>query len=189
MRRGYRPSRGEAIRAFCCECMGNYADGKQDCEHVRCPLYSKHKFRKLKPDLSWFFGPWSNHEIQRNAMGATQEKYLIYKLGSSLRVGYPQICKAKCYECCGNFVGGMPRDDCGITECPIYYWMPYRTGLPTFNWMFDLAYTNRHLQRAIVAGLVKETKYSRVVDRDRYIQAVLPWTGEPQGKRIRRIII
>jgi hypothetical protein len=29
----------QQCKAFCCECMGFYADGMHDCETPRCPLY------------------------------------------------------------------------------------------------------------------------------------------------------
>ena len=44
----------KAILTQCWECMGYYTDGKQDCENVRCPLYSYMPYRKLEPDLGKF---------------------------------------------------------------------------------------------------------------------------------------
>lgn len=32
--------------------------------------------------------------------------------------------RAKCYECMGYYADGAV--DCGIQDCPIYPWMPYR---------------------------------------------------------------
>jgi hypothetical protein len=32
--------------------------------------------------------------------------------------------KAKCYDCMGGFTDG--KQDCQITACPLYPWMPYR---------------------------------------------------------------
>jgi len=29
----------QSVLAKCCECMGNYADGKEDCRVEDCPLY------------------------------------------------------------------------------------------------------------------------------------------------------
>ena len=47
-----------AIELQCHECMGNYADSRQDCECVRCPLYQWMPYRKKEPDLSCFaFNP------------------------------------------------------------------------------------------------------------------------------------
>ena len=46
-------TRKNAIDAQCHECLGHYADGKQDCECVRCPLYPFMPYAKMAPDLSW----------------------------------------------------------------------------------------------------------------------------------------
>jgi hypothetical protein len=46
-------TRKNAIEAQCHECLGYYQDGKQDCECVRCPLYSFMPYAKMEPDLSW----------------------------------------------------------------------------------------------------------------------------------------
>ncbi len=32
--------------------------------------------------------------------------------------------RAKCYECMGFYIDGA--GDCGIQDCPIHPWMPYR---------------------------------------------------------------
>lgn len=34
--------------------------------------------------------------------------------------------KAKCYDCMGWYSDG--RQDCKITKCPLYPWMPYKEG-------------------------------------------------------------
>jgi hypothetical protein len=36
---GHRLYASKAIRAFCYDCMGWYADGKKDCQQENCPLY------------------------------------------------------------------------------------------------------------------------------------------------------
>jgi hypothetical protein len=46
-------TRKQAMEYACHECLGYYADGKQDCECVRCPLYSFMKYAKKEPDLSF----------------------------------------------------------------------------------------------------------------------------------------
>lgn len=35
-----------------------------------------------------------------------------------------QAIQAKCFECMNRYIDG--RDDCRITVCPLYPWMPYR---------------------------------------------------------------
>ena len=49
-----KPSHKEMILHHCHQCLGYYADGKQDCENTRCPLYSAMPYRKMEPDL-WLF--------------------------------------------------------------------------------------------------------------------------------------
>jgi hypothetical protein len=49
-----KPTRKQAIEYQCHECMGNYADGKIDCECVRCPLYTYMPYRRLEPELGVF---------------------------------------------------------------------------------------------------------------------------------------
>ena len=39
-------TRGEAILAKCCDCMGYYADGMNDCEVPTCPLYTWMPYKK-----------------------------------------------------------------------------------------------------------------------------------------------
>lgn len=53
-----KPTRKEAIATQCWHCMGYYADGRQDCECVRCPLYEFMPYRKLQPNYDLFaFNP------------------------------------------------------------------------------------------------------------------------------------
>lgn len=37
------------VRAKCAECMGDYADGRLDCEIPECPLYPRMPYREKKP--------------------------------------------------------------------------------------------------------------------------------------------
>lgn len=46
-------TRGNAILAKCHDCTGYYADGKVDCEVVKCPLYTYMPYRAQEPDISW----------------------------------------------------------------------------------------------------------------------------------------
>lgn len=41
-------TRRQAIYAKCYDCMGRYADGKNDCDVSRCPLYSYMPYRGKK---------------------------------------------------------------------------------------------------------------------------------------------
>ena len=47
-------SPGQAIKAKCADCMGNYSDGRLSCETPECPLwpwmpYNPHKKRRSNP--------------------------------------------------------------------------------------------------------------------------------------------
>jgi len=48
----------------------------------------------------------------------------LFRHEAGERLTKNQMCKAKCYDCCGGFVDG--RIDCLIPECPLYPQMPYR---------------------------------------------------------------
>lgn len=41
--------------------------------------------------------------------------------------------KMKCHDCCGEYFDG--RDDCEVTRCPLYSWMPYRKKQPILDWV------------------------------------------------------
>ena len=43
---GKKLTKAQAIKAYCYDCMGFYADGRQDCEMPTCPLYPFMPFRK-----------------------------------------------------------------------------------------------------------------------------------------------
>jgi len=42
---GKRLTRGAAILAKCCDCMGYYQDGRTDCRVTACPLYEFMPYR------------------------------------------------------------------------------------------------------------------------------------------------
>jgi len=51
-------TRKNAILLQCWECMGHYADGKQDCENRTCALYPFMPYKKKKPKLKlYLFSP------------------------------------------------------------------------------------------------------------------------------------
>lgn len=37
---GKELTRKEAMLAFCADCMGEYEDGRMDCENYKCPMYA-----------------------------------------------------------------------------------------------------------------------------------------------------
>jgi hypothetical protein len=190
---GYRITRSEALKAFCCECTGNYGDGRNDCEHQHCEFYSKHRYRKLQPNYDWVFKPWAQHELKQMSLGMTKQEYLYHKYGNPIRISISHIFKAMCFRCNAYFQGGAKREDCGNVDCPIYYWMPYRQGIPTLNWMFDLDYSDKHNQRAIIEGYVIRGKTQIIIDRQRYIEDHFTWNGPrpkfilPPRRKVRKI--
>ncbi len=48
------PTRKKAIELKCHDCMGNYYDGKMECQNSRCPLYAFMPYKKGEPNLSVF---------------------------------------------------------------------------------------------------------------------------------------
>lgn len=41
-------TRTQAMKAYCCFCMGYYADGKTDCQTPHCPMYPYMPYRRNK---------------------------------------------------------------------------------------------------------------------------------------------
>lgn len=190
MKQGYRPYPSDALHAKCCDCMCNYADGRKDCQHTNCPLYAKHKYRTLEPNLNWVFDSlWGRHDIKYKEERLTKEEYIEkYIYNESKIIASSQLFRAKCFSCYNEFRSG--REDCMVRGCPIYYWMPYRELLPTYEWMFELDYTNRHRNRALNEGLYRKAKidgYSTIrFNINSYVKTYLTWTGPPPVKRVRK---
>ena len=80
-------TRANAMASMCHRCSGEYYDGKDDCENVRCPMYTWMKYRKKTPNFTWLkFNPrkkglvtWEDSkrevtEEQRKAMGERLKK-------------------------------------------------------------------------------------------------------------------
>lgn len=49
--------------------------------------------------------------------------YKNYLLGKK-RLTEAQAIECKCYDCTGGYADGSV--DCGMPECPLYFWMPYK---------------------------------------------------------------
>jgi len=45
---GSKLTRSRAILAKCCDCMGQYVDGKRDCSMPKCPLYPFMPYRNIE---------------------------------------------------------------------------------------------------------------------------------------------
>lgn len=149
---GFTPRRIEAIVAKCCDCTANYGDGRTDCLNTICPLYYKMPYRKKKPNFSWIFGPWNKkiYNLYKEGKIKNKKEYInsLPMIIKNNRMTYPNMIRAKCFRCNNNFYLGKKDKivlyDCEITECPLYYWQPYRKLEPGYNWLFDLNYTNIH---------------------------------------------
>jgi len=40
--------------------------------------------------------------------------------------------QAKCHDCSGHYADG--KQDCEVPTCPLYEYMPFRTGTPDYDW-------------------------------------------------------
>ncbi len=63
-------------------------------------------------------------EARQYAIRSKGKTHLIRHLEGK-RLTQRQAILAKCCECTGYHADG--RTDCGITDCPLYQFMPYRT--------------------------------------------------------------
>lgn len=58
MKKPDKPTMKLAIMSHCHNCLGEYFDGKQDCQNIKCPLYTFMPYKKMTPDLWWMeFNP------------------------------------------------------------------------------------------------------------------------------------
>jgi hypothetical protein len=192
MRNGYRPSASEAKDAKCCDCLCNYADGRKDCEITKCPVYIRHRYRKLEPTFDWVFNSkWAKHDIKCRVEGLTKKEYIekyIYANGKPI-LGTVKMFRAKCFYCHNDFKDG--RKDCFNRDCSIYFWMPYRTLYPLYLWMFELDYTEHHRKRAFLEGMYRKVKSDNgrptiKYNIIKYVKTYLPWHGDAPVKRVRR---
>lgn len=55
------------------------------------------------------------------------------------------------------------RIECGIRDCPLYWWTPYRTQLPDYSWLFDSEYTKRHRLAISALGISEEEYVQRLL--------------------------
>jgi len=173
--RGYRPSMTEACKAKCFDCTGNFADGRRDCKVHRCPLYSRMPYRKGNAvDYSWIFGSWSRGLVKEaEALKITNPReFALKKWGrdGKIRIPLRKVFRAKCFDCCADYwQPGIEkgRVDCGVLDCPLYYWAPYRTHVPEYDWMFDLDYSKKHRLAILALGYTKDEYLRHVlVEKD-----------------------
>lgn len=62
-------------------------------------------------------------EINMHGVSSTgRTQYLKYLSGK--KIGLKGAVLSKCFDCMGYYIDG--RNDCGMSECALYPWMPYR---------------------------------------------------------------
>jgi hypothetical protein len=161
----YRPSMSEACRAKCFDCTSNFGDGRRDCRNRRCPIYQRMPYRKSN-DISydWVFSKWNRGLIvQAEELGITDPReFAMHKWGKNgkIRIPMSKLFRAKCFACCADYYqpgNEKGRVDCGVPGCPIYYWTPYRTHIPNYDWMFDLDYSKKHRLAIQALGYDRDT--------------------------------
>ncbi len=70
MKKPNKPTMKLAIMAHCHDCVGEYLDGKIDCQNPRCPLYSFYPHRKMEPSLWWLdFNPKKKGRVKWEECG------------------------------------------------------------------------------------------------------------------------
>ena len=174
--KGYRPSMLEAVRGKCAQCACGYLDGRIDCLHTHCSLYSRMPYRRHVPNFLWIFGPTSRLNSLGKHVRPWGQKYIndMKRRGFKLETDYirtviidelrarvpmPDMIRAKCFWCMSDyFQGGQEPGmvECNICDCSLYYWTPYRTQRPCYDWMFDAGHTRKHINNVIVENISRE---------------------------------
>lgn len=170
--KGYRPSMSEACRAKCFDCMDNFGDGRRDCRVYACPLYTRMPFRKTnRIDYSWVFGRWArNNIVLAEELGTTDpRKFAMLKWGKNgkIRIPMSKMIRAKCFGCNGDYIQpGLEkgRVDCGVPDCPLYFWTPYRSQFPCYDWMFNLDHTKKHRIAMLALRLTQDEYVYRLLE-------------------------
>ena len=172
-----RPSLSEAIKGKCCDCSANYADGRNDYRCSRsCPFYHRMPYRKDVPSFRWLFGKYSKrHSNRAEKVGMSKEEYIeacvqryLTKIDNPklLKISLPECVRAKCFDCSADYHadgGEKGRVECELSDCPIYYWTPYRELNPNYDWMFELVYTRRHMIAISALGITRNQYIERVL--------------------------
>ena len=60
-------------------------------------------------------------DVEKAKVASGKNEYLRYLNGQSISIA--QAVKAKCFDCCAYYEDG--KVDCGVTDCPLYPWMPF----------------------------------------------------------------
>jgi hypothetical protein len=71
---GDRLSASQSIKAKCCDCMGDFIDGRNDCEIEDCPLYPLQPYKKNKTEKIKGSKTLSEEHIRKLVEGRKNKK-------------------------------------------------------------------------------------------------------------------
>jgi len=156
-----RVGRAECIRGKCFDCTAGFADGRYDCEHFDCPAYVRMPYRRGVPRISWMLGAWSSkyrNRCEAHGMSIVEYVQTFMIRNGRIIIPTPDIMRAKCFRCCADYRQGNEkgRVDCGVVGCPYYFYTPYRTERPNYDWLFDSGHTRKHVNKKILLGISRE---------------------------------
>lgn len=133
------PSRPNAIRGQCYDCMGGHKSDKntlgsicervRDCHIKRCPLWTLRPWRDADQKQKDLETARSLGDERRNIPSPHEHDALLSKAYSS-PTSNARCIKAKCWDCVGGAADAAPRlrvRDCETTDCPIYPVRPWQT--------------------------------------------------------------
>ena len=121
---GEKSTYKELLLAKCASCVGNYIDGRSDCEVATCPAYPKMQYRKkgdfylpdnfMQPELKYI----------KKLCPKSEGNTACVKLLNGGQLTYRETLLALCAQCCNYHKDG--RYDCEVFDCVLHSRMPYR---------------------------------------------------------------
>lgn len=124
-----KPTRVNAIRAYCYDCMGGTDQPKtertivgyvRECTAVACPLWTHRPWRSREQKAADRETASTSRPIPDEAPVRTAFQYPWSK---------PRAIRARCWECQGGTADSGVKDrirDCACADCPLYPVRPYR---------------------------------------------------------------
>ena len=76
------------------------------------------------PAVCYMIGCQNGENKMSKPIGYSSFRSHLRKNVQALDKNLKPAIMAKCYECMGNYDGGV--EDCKIPFCPLYPWMPYK---------------------------------------------------------------
>lgn len=89
------PGMVEMIKAFCSQCMGDYLDGKIDCEVPGCPLYRSMPYGKMDPDYLWRTNGGHRNENRRALRFELVKAEIVAKLKKKKKAAAKKLAKKR----------------------------------------------------------------------------------------------